>query len=104
MPFFQHITPIVSNKAPISTHVIDTSKGTPIVGLQVSLYKLIDGRWTYINEGSTNSDGRFGNFLEPSDFSPGRYKLHFDVDRYFELKKQESLYPFIEVRYTISYY
>ncbi|XP_044731902.1 uncharacterized protein LOC123294811 [Chrysoperla carnea] len=87
----------MSNKPPISTHVLDTSKGTPVAGLQVSLYKLIEGRWTYINESITNPDGRCNNFLERGDFSAGRYKLHYDVDRYFELRKQESLYPFIEI-------
>ncbi|KAF5303697.1 hypothetical protein FQR65_LT00841 [Abscondita terminalis] len=87
---------MASVKPPISTHVLDTSKGIPVTGLQVSLYKLIDGRWTYINEGLTNTDGRFTNFLERSDFTPGRYKLHYDVDRFFEAKKQDTLYPFIE--------
>ncbi|KAB0796909.1 hypothetical protein PPYR_10970 [Photinus pyralis] len=88
---------MASAKPPITTHVLDTSRGTPVTGLQVSLYKLIDGRWTYINEGVTNSDGRFGNFLERSDFTPGRYKLHYDVDRFFEARKQDTLYPFIEI-------
>lgn len=91
------IVPMSTIKSPISTHVLDTSKGHPVSGLQVSLYKLIDGRWTYINEGITNSDGRFAKFLERTDFTPGRYKLHYDVDRYFEIRKQDSLYPFIEI-------
>ncbi|KAI4470740.1 uricase and transthyretin-related [Holotrichia oblita] len=91
------IVPMSMIKPPISTHVLDTSKGHPVAGLQVSLYKLIDGRWTYINEGITNADGRFANFLERNDFTPGRYKLHYDVDRYFEVRKQDSLYPFIEI-------
>lgn len=90
---------VMSTKPVISTHVLDTSKGQAVSGLQVSLYKLIDGRWTYINEGLTNPDGRFSNFLTRDDFTAGRYKLHFDVDRYFEMRKQESLYPFIEVKY-----
>ncbi|XP_017780472.1 PREDICTED: uncharacterized protein LOC108565480 [Nicrophorus vespilloides] len=85
------------NKPPISTHVLDTTKGCPVSGLQVSLYKLIDGRWTYINEGTTNPDGRCCNFIESGSFSIGRYKLHFDVDRYFESREQTSLYPFIEI-------
>lgn len=72
-----------------------------MAGLQVSLYKLIDGRWTYINEGFTNPDGRFSKFLERLDFNPGRYKLHYDVDRYFEAKKQDTLYPFIEVVFFV---
>ncbi|KAK4877197.1 hypothetical protein RN001_009703 [Aquatica leii] len=91
------VNPMASIKPPISTHVLDTCKGVPVSGLQVSLYKLIDGRWTYINEGITNPDGRFTNFLERSDFTPGRYKLHYDVDRFFEAKKQDTLYPFIEI-------
>ena len=45
----------------------------------------------------TNPDGRYCSFIQRSDFTAGRYKLHFDVDRYFELRKVESLYPFIEV-------
>jgi len=36
---------------PLSTHVLDTARGNPVGGLQVSLYKLIDGRWTHISEG-----------------------------------------------------
>lgn len=87
----------MSSKPPISTHVLDTAKGQPVTGLQVSLYKLIDGRWTYINEGVTSTDGRYTNFVERTHFTPGRYKLHYDVDRYFESRKMDSLYPFIEV-------
>jgi len=93
----QIVNPMAATKPPISTHVLDTSKGIPVAGLQVSLYKLIEGRWTYINEGITNPDGRFANFLERTDFTPGRYKLHYDVDRFFEARKQDTLYPFIEI-------
>lgn len=86
------------SSSPISTHVLDTTRGQPIQGLQVSLYKLIEGRWTYINEGNTNVEGRFWHFIERRDFSSGRYKLHYDVDRYFEAKKQDTIYPFVEVK------
>ncbi|CAH1982412.1 unnamed protein product [Acanthoscelides obtectus] len=94
----------VKDKEPISTTVNDSTRGKPVTGLQVSLYKLIDGRWTYINEGVTNQLGKFGNFLERCDFSPGRYKLHYDVDRYFESRKQSTLYPFIEIVFDSANY
>ncbi|XP_023709141.1 uncharacterized protein LOC111865393 isoform X2 [Cryptotermes secundus] len=87
---------------PLSTHVLDTARGNPVGGLQVSLYKLIDGRWTHISEGLTNPDGRYSNFIQKADFTAGRYKLHFDVDRYFELRKLESLYPFIEIVFDVK--
>ncbi|XP_026482002.1 uncharacterized protein LOC113389159 isoform X2 [Ctenocephalides felis] len=86
-----------AQKPPISTHVLDTAKGKAVGGLQVSLYKLVDGRWTFINEGMTNPDGRCADLMERSNFTAGRYKLHFDVDKFFELRKQETLYPFIEI-------
>ncbi|KAJ9575847.1 hypothetical protein L9F63_007305 [Diploptera punctata] len=89
-------------KGPLSTHVLDTAKGNPIGGLQVSLYKLVDGRWTPISEGMTNPDGRYANFIQRADFTAGRYKLHFDVDRYFALRKLESLYPFIEIVFDVK--
>ncbi|XP_044752917.1 uncharacterized protein LOC123312514 [Coccinella septempunctata] len=81
----------------ISTQVTDAVRGCPVSGLAISLYKLIEGKWTYINEGYTNHEGRFSKFIEGSNFTSGRYKLHYDVDKYFESKKQSSLYPFIEI-------
>jgi len=39
-----------SKKLRISTYVMDNTKGLPINGLQVSLYKLMDGKWTFLNE------------------------------------------------------
>lgn len=89
--------PMSGTKPPISTYVCDTTRGIPVSGLQVSLYKLIDGRWTYINEGVTNQEGTFSSFIDRGDFTIGRYKLHFDVDRFFEARKQDTLYPFIEI-------
>ena len=41
---------LIRKQPNISTHVIEASKGYPMVGLQVSLYKLQEGRWTYIYE------------------------------------------------------
>ncbi|XP_068085993.1 uncharacterized protein [Anabrus simplex] len=88
--------------SPLSTHVLDTAKGNPVGGLQVTLYKLIEGRWTLIHEGFTNPDGRYTEFIERASFVAGRYKLHFDVDRYFELRRQETLYPFIEIVFDVK--
>ncbi|GLH01769.1 5-hydroxyisourate hydrolase [Gryllus bimaculatus] len=95
-----HIPP---QRSKLSTHVLDTAKGSPVGGLQVSLYKLIDSRWRILSEGFTNPDGRYSEFLQKDAvLSPGRYKMHFDVDRYFVLRKQESLYPFIEIVFDVK--
>nr|CAD7427628.1 unnamed protein product [Timema monikensis] len=83
-------TPLVVEDGPLSTHVLDTSKGRPVGGLLVSLYKLIDGRWTHLHDGATNPDGRYAGFMKSNELSPGRYKLHFDV--VFDVKSPQSHY------------
>ncbi|KAH0535144.1 nucleolin-like isoform X1 [Cotesia glomerata] len=89
---------------PISTHVMDTSKGIPVSGLQVSLYKLMDGRWTFLNESSTLSDGRCTDLVDDSkiNLTAGRYKIHFDVDKYFTVRRIETMYPFIEIVFDVK--
>lgn len=89
------------SQPPISTHVFDTAKGMPITGLQVSLYKLVDGRWTHLNEGLTNPVGRCEDLISRTDLKPGRFKLHFDTDRYFNLRNQDTIFPFIEIVFDV---
>ncbi|XP_033330491.2 uncharacterized protein LOC117222720 isoform X3 [Megalopta genalis] len=93
-----------SKKPQISTHVVDTSKGLPVGGLQVSLYKLMDGRWTFLNESNTSPNGRCVDLVDSirASFTAGRYKIHFDVDKYFTLRRIETMYPFIEIVFDVK--
>ncbi|XP_043248702.1 uncharacterized protein LOC122395317 isoform X3 [Colletes gigas] len=93
-----------SKKPRISTHVVDTSKGLPVGGLQVSLYKLMDGRWTFLNESNTSPNGRCVDLVDNMkvNFTTGRYKIHFDVDKYFTLRRIETMYPFIEIVFDVK--
>lgn len=95
---------IIAKKPTISTHALDMTKGLPIGGLQVSLYKLLEGRWTFVNECNTSSAGRCNDLInsDKNALTTGRYKLHFDVDKYFSMKKIESLYPFIEIVFDVK--
>lgn len=97
----QHLFKGDNQQPPISTHVFDTAKGMPVTGLQVSLYKLIDGKWTHLSEMLTNPVGRCEDLINRSDLKPGRFKLHFDVDRYFSLRNQDTIFPFIEVVFDV---
>ncbi|XP_017887933.1 uncharacterized protein LOC108629651 isoform X2 [Ceratina calcarata] len=94
----------IAKRPRISTHVVDTSKGLPIGGLQVSLYKLLDGRWTFLNESNTNPNGRCVDLADnmKGNFTAGRYKIHFDVDKYFTLRRIETMYPFIEIVFDVK--
>lgn len=97
--------PIKSNttrKLRISTYVTDTMKGNPIGGLQVSLYKLMDGKWTFLNESNTNSEGYCIDLVEKLNCTIGRYKIHFDVDKYFTLRRIETIFPFVEIVFDVK--
>ncbi|XP_035733968.1 uncharacterized protein LOC118446890 isoform X3 [Vespa mandarinia] len=93
-----------TKKPRVSTHVIDTSKGIPVGGLQVSLYKLMDGRWTFLNESNTGPNGRCTDLVDNAkvNFTAGRYKIHFDIDKYFTLRRIETMYPFIEIVFDVK--
>ncbi|XP_011697177.1 PREDICTED: uncharacterized protein LOC105455506 isoform X2 [Wasmannia auropunctata] len=100
-PTMKH-TSTTSKKLRVSTYVVDTVKGIPIGGLQVSLYKLMDGKWTFLNENNTNAEGQCGDLLEKVNGTIGRYKLHYDVDKYFTMKKIDTMFPFIEIIFDVK--
>jgi 5-hydroxyisourate hydrolase len=70
----------VSDAQPtISTHVLDTEKGHPAVGVHVTLYKLgEDDRPIRLTQALTDSDGRVRDLLE-RPLSMGTYRLEFNL-------------------------
>jgi 5-hydroxyisourate hydrolase len=57
--------------ASLSTHVLDTGRGTPARGVQVELFRELE----LVAEGSTDEDGRIAGLAQALD--PGRYRLVF---------------------------
>jgi 5-hydroxyisourate hydrolase len=57
--------------ASLSTHVLDTGRGTPARGVKVELFRDSD----LIAEGSTDDDGRIPGLAETLE--PGRYRIVF---------------------------
>ena len=63
----------------ISTHVLDTEKGAPAVGVHVTLYKLgEDDRPIRLTQALTDADGRVRDLLE-RPMSAGTYRLEFSL-------------------------
>uniref|UniRef100_A0A182S2Q7 hydroxyisourate hydrolase n=1 Tax=Anopheles funestus TaxID=62324 RepID=A0A182S2Q7_ANOFN len=89
----------------LSTHILDTTRGKPATEVPVTLYYRTSSQsWTKISTGITDGDGRFRNFFTEgqSTLEKGVYKLHFDVGPYFRGRSVESLYPFIEIVFTVA--
>jgi 5-hydroxyisourate hydrolase len=73
----------------ISTHILDTTFGTPAESVSVTLEKQAgDGSWISVGSELTNRDGRIA-FQCPSD--AGTYRLIFEIDPYL---RQKGLTPF----------
>jgi 5-hydroxyisourate hydrolase len=63
----------------ISTHVLDTERGVPAVGVHVSLYKLgEDDRPIRLTQALTDDDGRVRDLLGRA-LSAGVYRLEFSL-------------------------
>lgn len=90
----------------LTTHVLDTARGTPAAGMAIELYSLAAGR-SLIAAAVTNANGRTDQpMLEGASFKPGPYELVFAVSAYFRsagIPMGEP--PFLDhvpVRFTIA--
>ncbi|XP_035784381.1 5-hydroxyisourate hydrolase-like [Anopheles albimanus] len=89
----------------LSTHILDTSRGKPAPEVPVTLYRQTgESGWTKIGTGITDNDGRFREFFSAGQvgLQVGVYKLHFEVAGYFRNRGVDTLYPFIEVVFTVA--
>ena len=87
----------------ITTHILDTSLGTPAQNVPVSLQSSSNGQWQIIGTGITNSDGRVEELgLSDTPLYAGIYKLRFDTALYYKKQKTASFYPFVDIVFEIS--
>lgn len=63
----------------ISTHVLDTARGEPAVGMPVRLERLGRDDWVPVADGITDNDGRLRDWVPASQWASGRYRMVFDT-------------------------
>jgi 5-hydroxyisourate hydrolase len=86
----------------ISTHVLDTARGFPAVGLEVTLsHRSSDGRWSVVAKGLTDSDGRVRD-LSSGSVEGGDYRLEFATASYFKVTGTVSFYPEVSVVFSVT--
>lgn len=67
----------------LTTHVLDTARGTPGNGIKVELFD-VDGERRLVKAVTTNADGRTDEpLLDGSSFRTGQWELVFHVGAYF---------------------
>lgn len=58
--------------------------------------------WNFIDEKTTDSNGRVSDFLNSEKSNTGIYKLTYYTSDYFKKNNTDSFYPFIEVVFQIK--
>lgn len=82
----------------LTTHVLDTARGTPARGMTVELWSVDPSKRLKTVE--TNADGRIDSpLLAGNEMAAGTYELVFLVGDYFNEKRFLDRVP---VRFTIS--
>lgn len=84
----------------ISTHILDTALGRPVVGVTVSLARREGADWALLHESRTDSDGRVKSLL-PEEYrveAAGEiFRLRFETAPYFAATREISLYPYVDI-------
>lgn len=88
----------------LTTHVLDTAKGSPAAGMQITLYRIDGDARIKLAEAVTNADGRTDTPILPQDaFETGTFELVFQAGDY--LRASNAPTDFLDViplRFTMT--
>ncbi|MET0865275.1 MAG: hydroxyisourate hydrolase [Nakamurella sp.] len=86
----------------LSTHVLDTSLGTPAGGIPAVLEQIApDGGAADVGRGVTDADGRIHQ-LNSAALEPGEYRIILATGGYFAEKHPQVFYPSIVLQFVLS--
>ena len=86
----------------LSTHILDTALGRPAASVSLTLSQLEGDTWTGIGHGATDPDGRCRTLLGDRGLEAATYRIRFATAEYFAAQQIASLYPFVEIVFTVS--
>ncbi|MGA7157426.1 MAG: hydroxyisourate hydrolase [Acidobacteriaceae bacterium] len=86
----------------LSTHILDTALGRPAANIAITLAQLQHDTWRELVTGHTDADGRCKTLLADHNLEATTYRLTFHTQPYFAVQNITSLYPYIEIIFTIT--
>jgi 5-hydroxyisourate hydrolase len=85
----------------VTTHILDTTAGSPAVGVAVVLEARDGDVWNQIGSGFTDADGRVKE-LGPERLASGAYRLRFDTGAYFAGIKTDTFFPEVALTFSVD--
>jgi 5-hydroxyisourate hydrolase len=86
----------------LSTHVLDTARGRPAPGLEVTCEVRDGAGWRQVAEGRTDADGRIGDLVARGDLQAGVYRLVFATGAWADVANQATFWPKVTVEFEVS--
>lgn len=87
----------------ISTHILDTARGRPAVGVEVTLSQWTGDLWHSLSTAVSDNNGRVSDFfLKQEVIEEGLYRLQFATDKYFSALNTNALYPWVDIIFRIE--
>jgi len=88
--------------SPITTHVLDVSRGRPAAGVAVHLEHKTDEGWKSFGSKTTDEDGRVKDLLPEGVIETGSWKITFDTGSYFDSHGVQGFYPEASIVFTVT--
>jgi 5-hydroxyisourate hydrolase len=85
----------------ITTHVLDTSRGTPAAGLTVLLELHASHEWAEVGRAATDASGRVTTFTS-APIVPGTYRLTFETGAYHRALGVAPFFPAVTVVFEVA--
>ena len=85
----------------ITTHVLDTSRGTPAAGLTVLLERHASHQWAEVGRAATDASGRVTAFTSVP-IAPGTYRLTFETGAYHRALGVAPFFPEVTVVFEVT--
>lgn len=96
----------MNRTTPITSHVLDTSRGKPAEGITIVLEKKNQqtNTWEKLGQDVTNSDGRIKELMaQNTAFEAGIYQVTFYTQEYFERQNiQQFFYPYVTIPFVVQ--
>uniref|UniRef100_A0A1J3F959 Uric acid degradation bifunctional protein TTL n=1 Tax=Noccaea caerulescens TaxID=107243 RepID=A0A1J3F959_NOCCA len=98
------------SRPPITTHVLDVSRGAPAVGVEVHLevwngttgpsFRHGEGGvWSIVGTSATDKDGRSGPLMDLVEaLSPGTYRISFNTGKYCP----GGFFPYVSIAFEVT--
>jgi 5-hydroxyisourate hydrolase len=86
----------------LSTHILDTAKGRPAVGVNLALWQLQNTEWKAIGTGLTDADGRCKTLLGDAPLEAGEYSIRFETGPWYQAQGLQGLYPHVAIVFTVT--